>query len=78
MSRSAADQSLPPLPAPDAPAQERGRAIMARWVARHGAPTVEHFRRVYEQAGLEWPGEDEIRRRHLVTPGEQATGGSAA
>lgn len=51
---------------------------MARWVARHGAPTIEHFRRVYEQAELDWPGEEEIRRRHLVAPAEQDTGGSAA
>jgi hypothetical protein len=60
---------LPPLPAPSADADERGRAVMARWVARHGAPSLEHYRRVYEQAGLEWPGDDEVCRRHFVAAG---------
>ena len=39
---------------------------MARLVARHGAPTLDDYRRTYEAAGLEWPGDDEIRCRHPV------------
>jgi hypothetical protein len=35
-------------------------------VARHGAPTIEDYRRVYEQSGVPWPGDDEIRCRHPV------------
>ena len=35
-----------------------------------GAPwrthAVEHYQRVYERLGLEWPGEEEVRRRHFV------------
>ena len=62
----AASEELPPLPAPDADPDERGRAVMARIVARSGRPTLEHYRRVYDQLGSEWPGEDEVRRRHFV------------
>ncbi|MGH3769357.1 MAG: hypothetical protein ACRDTX_30130 [Pseudonocardiaceae bacterium] len=58
--------SLPPLAAPDASDDERAQAIVARMVARHGAPTIEDYRRVYQQSGVPWPGDDEIRRRHPV------------
>ncbi|MGH3671869.1 MAG: hypothetical protein ACRDSH_14755 [Pseudonocardiaceae bacterium] len=59
---------LPPLAAPDASDDERARAIVARMVARHGAPTIEDYRRVYQQSGLVWPGDEEVRRRHPVAP----------
>lgn len=41
---------------------------MARMVARFGAPTLEHYRPVYQQAGAPWPGDDEVRRLHPVAP----------
>lgn len=67
------DDGLPPLASPDAPAEERDRAIVARMIARAGqSPTLEHYRRVYEQAGAPWPGEDEIRKLHHVAPGPAA------
>lgn len=59
---------LPPLPAPDASDDERARAIMARMVARFGAPSLEDYRRAYAGFGVQWPGDDEIRRRHPVAP----------
>jgi len=57
---------LPPLAPPEASAAERNDAIVARFVARHGAPSLEDYRRVYAAQGLEWPGDDEVRRRHPV------------
>jgi hypothetical protein len=60
------DDSLPPLPSPDANDAERGEAIMARLVARIGAPSLEDYRRAYAGCGAPWPGDDEIRRRHPV------------
>lgn len=60
--------SLPPLAAPDASGDDRARAIMARMVARYGAPTLEDYRRAYAGFGAEWPGDEEIRRRHIVAP----------
>jgi hypothetical protein len=60
--------SLPPLAPPDASDDERARSIMARMVARHGAPTLEDYRRAYAGFGAEWPGDEEIRRRHIVAP----------
>lgn len=62
------DDGLPPLAAPDASDDERSRAIVARMVARFGAPTIEDYRRVYEQSGVSWPGDEEIRGRHPVAP----------
>ncbi|MGH3722376.1 MAG: hypothetical protein ACRDRI_26755 [Pseudonocardiaceae bacterium] len=59
---------LPPLAAPEAGEDERARAIMARMVARHGAPSLEDYRRAYAGFGAEWPGDEEIRRRHIVAP----------
>ncbi|HEU0087875.1 MAG TPA: hypothetical protein VFQ77_09515 [Pseudonocardiaceae bacterium] len=60
------DGALPPLPGPEATEDQRAEAVMARFVARHGAPTLEHYRRVYDSCGAPWPGDDEIRRRHPV------------
>jgi hypothetical protein len=59
-------ESLPPLAAPDASDDERARAIMARLVARIGAPSLEDYRRAYASCGVSWPGDEEIRRRHPV------------
>jgi hypothetical protein len=59
---------LPPLSPPEACNDERATAIVARMVARHGAPSIDDYRRVYEQSGAPWPGDDEIRRRHPVAP----------
>ena len=69
------DDGLPPRPAPDAPDDERARAFAARRAARFGAPTLEHFRRAYAGFGADWPGDDEIRQRHLVA--DPATGPSS-
>jgi hypothetical protein len=41
---------------------------MARMVARHGAPSLADYRRAYAGFGVEWPGDEEIRRRHPVAP----------
>jgi hypothetical protein len=57
---------LPLLAPPDASDEERASAIVARMVARHGAPSIEDYRRVYEQSGVPWPGDEEIRRLHPV------------
>jgi hypothetical protein len=59
---------LPPLAPLGASDDERARSIVARLIARKGAPpSVEDYRRPYAACGLEWPGEDEIRRRHPVS-----------
>ena len=60
--------SLPPLASPEASDDERARAIMARMVARFGAPSMQDYRRAYAGFGAEWPGDDEVRRRHPVAP----------
>ena len=59
---------LPPLAPPEASDDERGRAIEARMAARYGAPSIEDYRRAYAGFGAEWPGDEEIRRRHIVAP----------
>lgn len=61
-------EGLPPLAPPEASDDERGRAIEARMVARHGAPSLDDYRRAYAGFGAEWPGDEEIRRRHIVAP----------
>ena len=67
MAQYRTDEDLPPLAAPpDASDTERNRAIVARMVARHGAPSLEDYRRVYAARGRDWPGDDEVRRRHPV------------
>ena len=58
--------ALPPLAPPGASDSERHDAIVARMVTRFGAPTLAQYRRVYQACGLDWPGDDEIRRRHPV------------
>lgn len=60
------DAGLPPLAPPDASDEERDRAIVARMIARHGAPSLADYRRVYAACGLDWPGDEEIRHRHPV------------
>jgi antitoxin (DNA-binding transcriptional repressor) of toxin-antitoxin stability system len=47
-------------------AQHAARAITQRMADRFGAPTLAHYRRVYESCGHPWPGEEEIRRRFPV------------
>ncbi|MEO7193940.1 MAG: hypothetical protein ABIZ05_03830 [Pseudonocardiaceae bacterium] len=59
---------LPSLAPPGANDDERARAIMARMVARHGAPSLADYRRAYAGFGAEWPGDEAIRRRHIVAP----------
>lgn len=44
-------------------ALQAARAITQRMANRFGAPTLAHYRRVYESCGQPWPGEEEIRRR---------------
>ncbi|MGH3831644.1 MAG: hypothetical protein ACRDRS_14555 [Pseudonocardiaceae bacterium] len=61
---------LLPLASPGASADERAQAVVARMVARHGAPTIEDYQRVYQQSGVPWPGDEEIRRRHPVAAAE--------
>ncbi len=57
--------SCHPLPSPDATDAQRGEAIMARLVARIGAPSLEDYRRAYAGCGAPWPG---MRRSGGVTP----------
>jgi len=45
---------------------ERARAFELRQAARFGPPTLEHLRRAYAGWGLAWPGDHEVRSRHLV------------
>jgi hypothetical protein len=59
---------LPPLAPPRACDEESGRASYPRKVARYGAPSIEDYRRAYAAFGAPWPGDEEIRRRHLVAP----------
>ncbi len=50
-----------------APAQgAKADAILAELVSERGAPTLEHYRRVYRSIGVDWPGADEIRRLYPV------------
>jgi hypothetical protein len=57
---------LSPLAPPEASEEERARAVMARLVARVGAPSLADYRRAYAGCGVPWPGDEEIRRRHPV------------
>jgi hypothetical protein len=66
MTQYRTDEGLPPLAPPEASDTERNQAIVARMVARHGAPSLDDYRKVYAACGLEWPGDDEIRHRHPV------------
>ncbi|MGH3752303.1 MAG: hypothetical protein ACRDRP_06325 [Pseudonocardiaceae bacterium] len=69
MTQYRTDEGLPPLAPPDASDTERNRAIVARMVARHGAPSLDEYRRVYAACGLDWPGDDEVRRRPMMCSG---------
>ncbi len=60
------DEGLPPLAPPEASEDERARSIEARMLARHGAPSLEDYRRAYAACGLNWPGDEEMRRSHPV------------
>lgn len=42
------------------------RKTSQRMAARFGAPTLEHYRRVYQSLQVPWPGDAEIRRRYPV------------
>lgn len=60
---------FPPPAAPDASPADRARAFELRQAARFGAPSLDQLRRAYDGWGREWPGDDEIRRRHVVADG---------
>ena len=47
-------------------AQHAAPAITRRMADRFGAPTLAHYRRVYESCGQPWPGDEQIRRRFPV------------
>lgn len=49
-----------------AQAQQVARAITQRMAERFGAPTLAHYRRVYESCGQPWPGDEEIRHQFPV------------
>lgn len=54
-------------PRPDADdADARAETVVARMVERHGSPSLEHYRAVYADLGVPWPGDEEIRRAHPV------------
>lgn len=61
-------EPTPGVPLP--PAQKAiADRILAERVAEHGAPTLEHYRRVYAtlaRDGIQWPGDEEIRRLYPV------------
>lgn len=40
--------------------------IIAELVAERGAPSLDHYRRVYRSIGVDWPGDDEILRLYPV------------
>ena len=42
------------------------RETSQRMAARFGAPTMDHYRRVYQALQVPWPGDAEIRRRYPV------------
>ncbi|MBV9164045.1 MAG: hypothetical protein JO309_07835 [Pseudonocardiales bacterium] len=50
----------------DCSATQAARAITQRMADRFGAPTLAHYRRVYESCDQPWPGDEEIRRRFPV------------
>jgi antitoxin (DNA-binding transcriptional repressor) of toxin-antitoxin stability system len=49
-----------------AQARHAAQTITQRMADRFGAPTLAHYRRVYESCGQPWPGDEEIRRRFPV------------
>ena len=55
-------------PRPDGEdADARAEKVVARMVERHGAPSLEHYRAVYANLGVAWPGDEETRRIHPVS-----------
>ena len=50
----------------DADRRARGRQIEARQASRFGAPSIEDFRALYSAQGWPWPGDEVIRREHVV------------
>jgi hypothetical protein len=41
---------------------DAGVEIAWEMAEEFGAPTLEHYRRVYAACGVPWPGDDEVRR----------------
>lgn len=41
-------------------------AIERRHAERFGAPTLTHYRKIYQSSGWPWPGDEAIRRDYLV------------
>ena len=68
-----ASDGLPPLARPDASDDERARAVVARFVARFGAPPLEEYRRVFASMGFTWPGDEDIRRQFPVAEAGAST-----
>ncbi|MDQ2706158.1 MAG: hypothetical protein M3Z25_00275 [Actinomycetota bacterium] len=64
--RAVAD--IVPATARTAPALRDPRHIqISQMMAeRFGAPTLAHYRSVYDSSGAPWPGDDYIRRNHPV------------
>lgn len=54
------------MPPASASGQERARAFELRQAARYGAPGLDDLRQAYAGWGQPWPGDDEVRRRHVV------------
>ena len=57
-----------PEPGVPLPPEQKAKAdrILAERVTKNGAPTLEHYRRVYAACDLGWPGDEEIRRLYPV------------
>ncbi len=57
-----------PAAVADAEAERRRVAaeVVAEFVAEAGAPTLAHYRQVYEGLGRPYPGDDVIRARYAV------------
>lgn len=61
------DHRAPSLGSESGDDDARAEHVVARMVQRHGAPGLEHYRAVYANLGVPWPGDEEIRRIHPVT-----------
>ena len=57
-----------PVPGVPLPPEQKAKAdrILAGRVTKNGAPTLEHYRRVYTACHLDWPGDEAIRRLYPV------------
>lgn len=60
-----------PQPAVPLPPEQKALAdqLLAESVADIGAPTLAHYRDVYANLGLDWPGDAEIRAMYPVADG---------